>query len=523
MLLGAGCGDDLTGTGETDGAGTTGSTGTSMGTGDASSQGSSTSSSTDDTTSGDSTAGAEDSSGSSTSGALTTLETTVTLYPQQPMVVDVTVSGDGPLPEDLSLSHDSDDGVRVAVLEEGPDAVTFRLRGLAPATDHALTVSAGELSEPVAFLSEAPLPGFIPAFDVNGAQGGEGPYRMFDLIPFPDFTTSSLFVVDPQGRTRFHLGQASGALPGPDSVFAAAQLRDDGSVLFVHDNAVIILDELGEEVLRLDDEDLGLTGLHHDVLELDSGNFMSIAYSFQTVDYPDVGPTLTAGDVIAEFTPQGEVVWQWDSFDDLDPLYIVPPNDGSSVLPHPMTGEMAYDWTHANGIVLSPDGSSVMISLRHQDQMVSIDRASATMQWRLGPGGDLALQSGEWFHHQHSPQWQADGSLMLYDNGVGPAGPGRSRVVRYTLDLDAMEATQVFVDDDVDTTSVFAGDADVLPETGNILVMDSAIFAKEGVMPRMREIDPDASPMMVWEMTFEAGRFAYRATANDRLVGEAAR
>ena len=520
MLVGAGCGDDVTGSGETDGGST--STSTSTGVPDDASSSSSSSSTTDslDTSSGDSSSSGEESS-SSSGGELTMLEVQVTLYPQQPMVVDVTVSGDGTLPDDLALTHDFDDGVRIAQLDEGARESTYRVRGLAPATKHALTVTGGEFTEPVAFTSEGPLPGFIPSFEVSGTQGGERPYRMFDLIPFPQFSTSSLFVVDPEGRTRFHFGQPSGALPGPDSVFAAAKLRDDGSVLFVHDNAIIILDELGTETFRLDDEDLGLTGLHHDVLELENGNFMSIAYSFQTVDYPDVGPTLTAGDVIAEFTPEGEVLWQWDSFDDLDPQYILQPTDGSTVLPHPMTGELAYDWTHANGIVLSPDESSVMISLRHQDWLVSINRETADMEWRLGPGGDLTLQSGEWFHHQHSPQWQADGSLMLYDNGVGPAGPQRSRVVRYTLDLEGMEATQVFVDDDLETTSVFAGDADVLPSTGNILALDSAIFDEDGaVTPRMREIDPDESPMMVWEMTFDLGYFSYRATANDRLVGE---
>lgn len=525
LLMSAGCGDDGAGSADTDGGG---STSTSTGVPDDTTSDAASSSGSADTSSGaDTSSDGTSSSGvdaSSSGETLTMLDVEVALYPQQPMVVDVTVTGDGDLPEDLSLAHDFDEGVRIAVLEDGAQVRTYRVRGLAPATKHALTITGGAFTEPVAFTSEVPLPGFVPSFEVSGTYGGEGPFRMFDLIPFPDFSTASLFVVDPEGRTRFHFGQPSGALPGPDSVFAAAQLRDDGSVLLVHDNAVIILDELGEETLRLNDEDLGLTGLHHDVQELDNGNFLSISYSFQTVDYPDVGPTLTAGDVIAEFTPEGEVVWQWDSFDDLDPQYTLQPTDGSSVLPHPMTGELAYDWTHANGIVLSPDGSSVMISLRHQDWLVSINRDTADMEWRLGPGGDLTLQSGEWFHHQHSPQWQADGSLILYDNGVGPAGPQRSRVVRYTLDTDAMEATQVFVDDDLDTTSVFAGDADVLPSTGNILVMDSAIFNEDGaVTPRMREIDPEQSPMMIWEMTYDLGYFSYRATANDRLVGEAAR
>ena len=209
------------------------------------------------------------------------------------------------------------------------------------------------------------------------------------------------------------------------------------------------------------------------------------------------------------------------TFDDLDPLYITEPLVGSTPLVHPETGEDTYDWTHANGLVLSPDGGSILVSFRHQDWMVSIDRETGAMQWRLGVNGDIALQDGTWFHHQHSPEWQPDGSLMLYDNGVGPSGPQVSRVVRYTLDLDALEATQVFEDDDQAFSSFLAGDADLLPRSGNILTTDSAILTVDGVLARIRELDPNASPMAVWQLSFEPGYFVYRTTANDRLVGEA--
>jgi hypothetical protein len=40
-------------------------------------------------------------------------------------------------------------------------------------------------------------------------------------------------------------------------------------------------------------------------------------------------------------------------------------------------------------------------------------------QHRLGARqrGDFTLESGTWFFHQHSPEWQPDGSLLPYDNG----------------------------------------------------------------------------------------------------------
>ncbi|MBV1859557.1 MAG: aryl-sulfate sulfotransferase [Nannocystaceae bacterium] len=519
VLFGAGCGDDVPSGSETDGGSSstqTASTGPDPAT--TSAPASSSSDADDDTTLGTTTEADTSSSG----GELSALEAEVTLYPEQPMVVDITLVGDAALPADLQLVHDLDDGVRIAVLES-PDALTrtFRVRGLAPVTKHGLTATAGDLSVSVSFTSEEPLPGFIGSFDVSGESSGERPYRMFDLIPFPTFDTSSLFVVDPAGQTRFHYGRPSGALPGPDSILAAAKLREDGTILSVLDNAVIVLDEFGHEVLRLDDEDIGIVGLHHDVLELDNGNFVSLSYSFETVDYPGVGPTLTAGDMVVEFTPSGELVWQWNSFDDLDPLYITEPVTDGPVILHPETGEAAYDWTHANGVVLSPDGASVMVSVRHQDWLVSIDRSSGEMQWRLGPGGDFSLSDGAWFYHPHSPQWQADGTLLLYDNGVGrPDVPETARVVRYAVNLNGMTATELWEDDDQSFSSPFAGDCDILPRSGNILVTDSAIFTKRAVTPRIRELDPELDSMTVWELGVPAGHFAYRTTANERLVGE---
>jgi len=477
---------------------------------------------------GSSSSGGDESSSGTTSGAvLTELETEVTQYPEQPMVVDVTVSGNAPLPETLALGHDDDPGVRIATIAE-PDASsrTYRVRGLAPETAHAMTVSAGDISAQVDFTTDAALPGFIPAFAVRGEGSGERPWRMFDLNPFPEFTTSSLFMIDASGRTRFHLGQALDAEPGPDAVLAAAKLRDDGTVMLLSNHALRIIDELGHDVLRLEDDALGITGLHHDVIELDTGNFVALSNSFQTVDYPGVGPTLTAGDVLVEFTPDGEVVWQWDSFDEMDPLRITEPLEDGNPLVHPTSGEDTYDWTHANGVVLSPDGTQFIVSLRHQDWMIAINRDTRTIDWRLGPDGDFNLTEGRWFYHPHSPQWQADGSLLLYDNGVGrPDGPPFARVVRYTLDMSGENntATQVWEDDDQTFAAPIAGDCDVLGPSGHYLVTDSAMFLATGALPRVRELDPTADPMTVWELSFPNDHFAYRTTGNDRLVGEAAR
>lgn len=157
--------------------------------------------------------------------------------------------------------------------------------------------------------------------------------------------------------------------------------------------------------------------------------------------------------------------------------------------------------------------------------MVAIDRESSNVDWILGPEGDFALTEGSWFAHQHSPQWQPDGSLLMYDNGVeAPSGvttDALARAVRYELDLDAFTASQVWELDEQDVSSPFAGDANLLPTSGHYIVLDSTVLTKDGFRPRLREVDPTASPMVQWTLDLPAPYLAYRTSASELLVGEA--
>lgn len=459
---------------------------------------------------------------SSSGDGLTTLDAEVTLYPEQPMVVDVTLVGDTDLPDDLELTHDLDEGVRVAVLANpDPQTRTFRVRGLAPETKHGLTAAAGTLSLPVTFTTEASLPGFIAGFEVTGESIGERPYRMFDLTPFPVSSSSSVFVVDPTGTTRWHIGyESKDPLPGRlDAVTASAE----GTVHFAMQNRFVEIDEMGTIITDISDEDLGVLGMHHEALVLPTGNIVVLAYSFQEVDYPGAPNTLVAGDVVVEFTPEGDVVWSWDTFDHLDPQRVLEPIDGWTIS-HPQTEELAYDWTHGNGVIYREETDQFLLSLRHQDWLVAINRGSSDVDWILGPGGDFSLTEGSWFAHQHSPQWQPDGSLLLYDNAVeAPSGvttDALARAVRYELDLDAFTAAQVWELDEQDVSSPFAGDANLLPESGHYVVLDSTVLTEEGFQPRLREVDPTGSPMVQWTMDLPSPYLAYRTSAAAHLVGE---
>lgn len=469
-------------------------------------------------------------------GELIGVQVDITTYPEQPMVVDVlvTLSEAG----DVVLTHASDIGV--LVLPHGESTETehrYRVRGLAPGPDmmHTLhwevtpTGDLGPLAGDTDFMAETALPGFIGAFVLETTNIDPAPlYRLSDYNPWPADTFAGAMVVDPTGVTRWYLSQPT-TLMGPPSVWVGIKLREDGTIVHLENDTFWIRDELGTIVSEIPAADLTLEGggnaglgvLHHDVHELPNGNFMAISMSFRDIDYPDIGVTHVCGDVLVEFTPEGEVVWLWDSFDHLDPMrrrenFMDPIVD-------PLTGMTGADWTHANGLVYDDEAQTITLSMRHLDWIIQIDRSTDEVIWRLGDGGDFELADGDrWFFHQHSPQWQPDGSLLLFDNGNGNPDilpmDQRSRAVRFDLDFDAMTAEIAWQDNEPDLQVAFAGDADVI-EGGHILVTDSGIFANDSLHSRVRELEIGVDPERIWSMEMPDGRWIYRTTAHPRLVG----
>lgn len=464
--------------------------------------------------------------GSGTTGAPQSVSTEVIRYTQQPMVVDVVVTTGGPAGS-VTLVHPDDPGAVIEAIAEEGTATTFRIRGLAPDTLHTLTWGVDGLAGPVEFITYPPLLGFEASFAVEGGPVDPAvPYRMFDLIPFPAFDTAGVFMVDGQGRTRFYLGGPSDGIAGPEGIWTAVRLRPDGTLSYLFAHTMWIRDELGAPVVELPDDALGVTGLHHELIELPGGNFMALSHSFQDVDYGQDGVRAVAGDKIVEFTPAGEVVWTWDTFDHLDP-HRMRESFEAAVLLHPVTQQPTYDWTHGNALVYDAEADTVLLSLRHQDWILAIDHATGELLWKLGADGDFALVGeGSFFHHQHAPEWQADGSLLLYDNGLGDPDVApdavHSKARRFALDLGAMTAEPVWSDDGEPILVPFAGNADRLPG-GRILVTDSSIVGDAGYWARLRELDAEASPRVQWSLRTPDQRFAYRGSAHERLIGQAAK
>src|SRR5262249_42615637 len=93
------------------------------------------------------------------------------------------------------------------------------------------------------------------------------------------------------------------------------------------------------------------------------------------------------------------------------------------------------DYTHMNSLALDPSDRNLIVSLRHTNSIVKIDRATGATLWTLGGASDdFALTSDQPISHQHHVRPEADGSLLIFDNGNFEH---QTRVISFGLDQAA--------------------------------------------------------------------------------------
>ena len=244
--------------------------------------------------------------------------------------------------------------------------------------------------------------------------------------------------------------------------------------------------------------------LHHQPHQMPNGNFLALSAHARfvtnwpaSVHEPDRfrADREIVGDMVVEFTPDGDVVWSWDSFDHLDPYRIG--YDALDAYWHVRGFPNAGDWTHGNGVTYDPRDDSVLISFRLQDCILKVDRASGEIVWILGDHSDwpqhlrtrLLTPVGQpfrWPWHMHNPRITSEGTIVLFDNGIYGARPGRERIpfhksfsrgVEYRVDQEKMTVEQVWssalTDDDVSERTWAMGDAHRFEETDTALVIHS--------------------------------------------------
>jgi arylsulfate sulfotransferase len=250
---------------------------------------------------------------------------------------------------------------------------------------------------------------------------------------------------------------------------------------------------------------------HHESFPTPAGNIMTLSREVRTYeDYPtsDSDPGAPkgladlTGDVVVEFARNGETIREIHLLDILDPYRISYDSIGN-VAVAPGTNPR-HDWAHANAVISDASGRYAIVSLRHQDALVKIDMETGELVWILGDhtGWDsewqdyLLVPQGEilWPYHPHAPMITPQGTVLVFDNGNHRAQPfdepmlvseSFSRAVEYRVDEDNMVVREVWSyggEGDEKYFASFVGDADWMPQTGNVLAtFGGLIFDSEGI------------------------------------------
>ncbi len=296
---------------------------------------------------------------------------------------------------------------------------------------------------------------------------------------------------------------------------------------------------------------------HHDVIPMPPGSgsdFAALGTELRVLfDYPASEDDLSQlqpeanviGDLIVEFRRDGTITNEVSLLDVLDPYRIAYGSLGpfwNATYDSLVNGGPTADWSHANAVVYDESDDTWIVSARAQDAIVKLAREVdpidplAALDWILGPHGNWTLPwtdflldpiedpaklaqgyaPFEWPYHGHAPQLLGNGELMYFDNGNFRALPpdpkmpiedSYSRAVRFAVDEAAKTVEQLWIYGGPDNPggaqtwySGFLGDADVLPQTGNVLVADGGKSDGQQLWGRVVEVTQTMEPEVVFEL-----------------------
>lgn len=219
------------------------------------------------------------------------------------------------------------------------------------------------------------------------------------------------------------------------------------------------------------------SGHHHDGIVLDNGNVLLLGIG-RVPD--DLAVRVRGGipaethdmwaDTLVELTREGEIVWEWRSWEHLEP-------DIDEIGPGAME---RGEWTHGNGIVELSSGD-LLVSARQISTVLRISRATGEITRRYGRGSLAG---------QHSPWPTEEGTVLVFDNGFNrqDGSPPYSRLVEFDLETGE-EVWQYKEPAPWEMFSALQSSAQRL-ENGNTL-------ACEGLTGRVFEVTHDGE--LAWE------------------------
>ncbi|MBC8124389.1 MAG: aryl-sulfate sulfotransferase [Candidatus Kapabacteria bacterium] len=211
--------------------------------------------------------------------------------------------------------------------------------------------------------------------------------------------------------------------------------------------------------------------------------------------------------VIQERTFSGNLIFSWNSFDHIP---VTDAADGVDLL------NSLVDYMHVNSIWKDDDGN-YLVSCRHLDEIIKINRQSGEIMWRLG-GSKSKNNEFQFlndttdgffgFSHQHSASRTSAGTILMFDNGNLKPAPQTSRAVEYEVDEIAKTVRRVFEYRPNPTRYAAAmGSAQEL-ENGNILIG----YGSSGLGTVAHEVSRDGTIQIQADAPATSGVTPYRFT-----------
>ena len=284
-------------------------------------------------------------------------------------------------------------------------------------------------------------------------------------------------------------------------------------------------------------------GAHHEVVGLDGALIRSVTAPAPGADHHDLTSTAGGNDLVISYVPRAAaqdlsawggpvsatvldarvdeiapddtVVWTWSSGDHIalaeSARWLtaggIATGGGWKLPDGSLTG--GYDIAHANSV--EDDGDGIILSARHLDAVYRIDKASGSIDWKLGGSAtpeSLAV-SGDThaspLDGQHDARRLADGTVTIHDNGTLAGRPPRATRWR----IDATANTAQLLEQVTDTRAPVSGCCGSARKLagGNWV-------ASWGANGLVTELAPDGTPQFTLEF-LPATVFSYRADPVD--------
>ena len=315
-----------------------------------------------------------------------------------------------------------------------------------PAGDQDIVISVSQGSQVSSYTLHC-IASDVPDIEVRVStpESGEGLLYLTPQFDDSGARKTYLMIVDANGVPRFRRkidGRAVDFKRHPNGLYTYA-IGVGRNPFGLVDFAIVVLDESFIEIDRL--STVGLTHTdNHDFLFTPEGTRIFISYNSTVRDMTAFGLSAeeVVGDsVIQEVDENGNVVFEWNSWDHLD------------ISDCQQSGYPRFpdDYGHLNAISLTEDGDLIG-SFRGCGQVLKIDRPGGTVEWYLGGSNSDFLVTGDPFDEfcgQHTAWQLANGNILMFDNGNYCLGERESlygqfsRVVEYALDFQTMQATFV--------------------------------------------------------------------------------